>query len=94
MFRYIADRCKTKKVDVSICGEITGKPLEALCLIALGYTTLSMPMSGVGPVKSALLATDSVKLHKFISPMLKSESDAPSIRNQLEKFCTQERIPI
>jgi phosphotransferase system enzyme I (PtsP) len=45
-------------LQTSICGEAAGKPLEALALVALGYRRLSMPASGIGPVKRALLRFD------------------------------------
>ncbi|MEL6757888.1 MAG: hypothetical protein AAFP81_15755, partial [Pseudomonadota bacterium] len=33
-------------------------PLEALCLIGLGYRSLSMPGGGIGPVKRMLRSMD------------------------------------
>jgi len=53
---------------MSICGEMAGRPLEACCLVALGFNTLSMPVTGIGPVKSALLALDAEKLRQVIEP--------------------------
>lgn len=49
--QQVEHRCRKANIPVSICGEIAGRPLEALCLIGLGFTRLSMPAGGIGPVK-------------------------------------------
>ena len=41
---------------MTLCGEIGGKPLEAMALLAIGYRGLSMSPAAIGPVKAALLA--------------------------------------
>jgi len=45
-------------VPVSLCGEAASHPLEALVLAALGITTLSMPASGILPIKAMLSQVD------------------------------------
>ncbi len=45
-------------VPVSICGEVASRPLEALVLAALGVTTLSMPASGILPLKAMFAQLD------------------------------------
>ena len=91
---HIAKRCKAHDVDVSICGEMAGRPIEALCLIAIGYENLSMPVTGIGPVKSAVLALDADKLAKKLKPALSSKSDASSVRQLVADFCEKEGIPV
>jgi phosphotransferase system enzyme I (PtsP) len=56
--------CKRNNIPVSVCGEIAGRPLEALTLIALGYDSLSMPVTGIGPVKAAILKLNAQKLYR------------------------------
>ncbi|HYZ24306.1 MAG TPA: phosphoenolpyruvate--protein phosphotransferase [Rhodopila sp.] len=43
---------------VSLCGEVASRPLEALVLAALGIRTLSMPASGILPLKAMLAQVD------------------------------------
>jgi len=50
--------CDRLGIPVSVCGEVAGRPLEALCLLALGYRQLSMPAAGIGPVKRMLRSLD------------------------------------
>ena len=45
-------------VPVSVCGEVASRPLEALVLAALGVTTLSMPASGILPIKAMFAQVD------------------------------------
>ena len=51
-------------VPISVCGEAASRPLEALVLAALGVTTLSMPASGILPIKAMFAQVD---LHAFRS---------------------------
>jgi phosphotransferase system enzyme I (PtsP) len=50
----IVFRCATLGTRLSFCGEDAGRPVEAACLSALGFRTLSMRPASVGPVKSIL----------------------------------------
>jgi len=94
LLSHIARRCKANKTQVTVCGEIAGKPLEAICLAALGFENLSMPVTGVGPVKSALLALDAGKLAALLKPKITSTSDADSLRQAIIEFCEKEGVPV
>jgi len=94
LFSHIAKRCKANKTQVTVCGEVAGKPLEAICLTALGFENLSMPVTGIGPVKSALLALDAGKLATLLKPQTASGSDADSLRQTIIEFCEKEGIPV
>ncbi len=54
----IVTKCQAHKTPLSFCGEDAGRPLEAVCLAALGLHTLSMRPASIGPVKQALMKTD------------------------------------
>ena len=90
----ISSRCRAHKVPITICGEMGGSPLEAICLIAIGYSNLSMPVAGIGPVKNAVLALDAQKLAKLLKPLLSSSSDADTVRRHAKEFCMQEGIAV
>jgi phosphotransferase system enzyme I (PtsP) len=55
---------------VTICGEMGGRPLEALALLALGVDRLSITPAGIGPIKamvrSADLAAASTAMHGWL----------------------------
>ncbi len=94
MMKFIADGCRRSNVPVSVCGEMAGRPLEAICLIALGFHTLSMSVTGIGPVKSAALALDAQKLRDYIEPLIRVDSRLSSVREEVKLFCMKEGIPI
>lgn len=94
ILRFIADRCHKAGVPVSVCGEIAGRPLEAMCLIALGFDTLSMSVTGIGPVKAAGLALDAAALRDVIIPLIHVDSRVNSVREHVRKFCMDTGIPI
>lgn len=47
----IVQRCVETDTPVSFCGEDAGRPIEAICLAAMGLHTLSMRPASIGPVK-------------------------------------------
>ncbi|GAA4222976.1 phosphoenolpyruvate--protein phosphotransferase [Sagittula marina] len=51
----IVKRCEATQTPLSFCGEDAGRPIEALCLAAIGIRTLSMRPASIGPVKSLLM---------------------------------------
>ncbi|MCU9838348.1 phosphoenolpyruvate--protein phosphotransferase [Ruegeria sp. WL0004] len=62
----IVERCDESGTPLSFCGEDAGRPIEAVCLAAMGIRTLSMRPASIGPVKSLLLRTDLRKLREII----------------------------
>lgn len=50
----IAARCDLFETPVSFCGEDAGRPVEALCFVAMGLRNLSMRPASIGPVKHML----------------------------------------
>jgi len=94
ILKFIADRCKMNNTPVSVCGEIAGRPLEATVLTALGYRTLSMPVTGIGPVKAALLKLDAAALEAEILPHINVESRLSSLREIVKDFCVRHAIPV
>jgi phosphotransferase system enzyme I (PtsP) len=82
----IREEAASVNLPVSICGEAAGRPLEALAFAALGFTRLSMPASGVGPVKRMLLSLDVAEAAAAVANMLKTP--AHTIRAELTEFAT------
>jgi phosphotransferase system, enzyme I, PtsP len=85
--KRIHDDCEAIGLPVSICGEAAGRPLEAMALTALGFRRLSMPASGVGPVKAMLRSLDARAAMEALAPMLRS--DQASLREELTYFANK-----
>jgi len=62
----IVYRCATLGTRLSFCGEDAGRPIEAACLTALGFRSLSMRPASIGPVKSLLRRTDLNELRDIL----------------------------
>ncbi len=79
--KMIAETCARLDLPVSVCGECTGRPLEALALIALGFRRLSMPAGGIGPVKRMIRSLKLKPLEEaFLDRLSKSNG---AFRNDL-----------
>jgi phosphotransferase system, enzyme I, PtsP len=80
--------------QLTLCGEMGGKPLEALALIGLGYRGLSMTPSSIGPVKALVLAADVGEVTAYLRAELdKDGGDAP-IRERLRDYAERRGLPI
>lgn len=62
----IVMRCSDSATPLSFCGEDAGRPIEAVCLAAIGLHRLSMRPASIGPVKSLILRTDLDGLYDVI----------------------------
>ncbi|AHD08815.1 phosphoenolpyruvate--protein phosphotransferase [Phaeobacter gallaeciensis] len=63
----IVERCEKSGTPLSFCGEDAGRPIEAVCLAAMGLRVLSMRPASVGPVKSLLMRVDLNDIRKIIT---------------------------
>lgn len=94
ILKFIATGCSANGKAAAVCGSMASRPIEAITLIALGYDSLSMPVTGIGPVKSAILALDAEKLRKRIDPLINLQSRLSTIRDEVKLFCLEEGIPV
>jgi phosphotransferase system enzyme I (PtsP) len=90
----IAEKSRQYGKPVTVCGELASQPLGALALTALGYRSLSLTPSAVGPVKAMLLDLDSRKASEFLSLLIEKPTSTVAIRAQLEKFAASESLQI
>ncbi len=88
----IRESCERHSTALTLCGEMAGNSLEAMALIALGFRSISMAPTSIGPVKQMLLKLDSVKAGAFLRDQF--ESDQSSLREPLVGFARQHKIPL
>jgi len=62
----IVQRCAASDTPLSFCGEDAGRPVEAVCLAAIGIPTLSMRPASIGPVKHMLRRVDLDRVRHII----------------------------
>ena len=92
--KTVVDKAAAHGKPVALCGELASKPIGALALVALGYRSLSLAPSALGPVKAMLLDLDCRKAGALLSPMLEGPSGNASIRQRLEAFATAEGLQL
>lgn len=92
--RLIVDSARTHGVPLTMCGELAGRPIEALALLAIGMTRLSMGASSIGPIKEMVLALDLAPIQDAIAKALADGTDVGSIRELLTELGQKQNLPI
>jgi phosphotransferase system enzyme I (PtsP) len=92
--KEIADKALAYKKPVTLCGELASQPIGALALVGIGYRSLSLTPSAVGPVKAMLLDLDSRKIAEFLCPLIEQSSRGVPIRSRLETFAVDNGLQI
>ncbi len=77
LFADIARRAAKAKIPVSLCGEMAGKPLEALALLGVGLRSLSMNPVSVAPVKAMVRSLDLPRFARFLGDLLVRGEPSP-----------------
>ncbi len=54
----LVEPCRAAGVPLAVCGEMGGRPLEALALIGIGIDRLSITPAAVGPIKAMIRTLD------------------------------------
>ena len=90
--RLIVEKGKQHGKSVTLCGELGGKPLEAMGLAGVGLTSMSMVPSGIGPVKAMVRSLDQGKLWAFMQPLLSSGKH--SLRQDLADFAKANGVEV
>jgi phosphotransferase system enzyme I (PtsP) len=81
-------------VPVSLCGEAASRPLEALALVGLGFTSLSMPASGILPIKALLAELDLAAFRPVLTSIRRNASGAASLREPIAVWAREHGLPV
>ncbi len=90
--RSIIQAAARHKTEVTLCGEIGGRALEVIALIAIGFRSLSMAPASIGPVKAMILSLDAGRAAAHFSPMI--DRDTGSLREELRRFAENEGLEL
>jgi len=88
--RLVVEKAALHGKPVTLCGELGGRPLEAMGLIGIGLTSISMVPSAIGAVKAMIMTLDQRKLWAFMEPLL--NSPLHSIRADLLEFAQRNGV--
>lgn len=92
--QMIAQKGAAAGTSVTLCGEIGGRPLEAMALIGIGYRGLSMSPASIGPVKAAILAMDAGEVAALVQDLIAQKDGAASLRTQLRAYAEAKGVPL
>jgi len=90
--RSLVKAARKHRVPINVCGEMAGRPVEAMTLIGLGIRSLSMAPASVGPVKAMILSMDVGKVTDKVENLLKAGSE--NVRDELENFAESQGIEL
>jgi phosphotransferase system, enzyme I, PtsP len=90
--RILLEAGKKFNVPITLCGEMAGRPLEAMALIGLGFRSISMAPASIGPVKTMILSLNAKKLSAFLDDRLAIGD--PNLRQSLARFAEEYEIEV
>jgi phosphotransferase system, enzyme I, PtsP len=73
VFRFlkrIVVQARAADVPVRICGEMGGRPLEAMALMGIGVENFSITPAGVGPLKAMIRSLDAAAIRSRMDQLL------------------------
>ena len=90
----LVEGCRAAGVGLSVCGEAAARPAEALTLVGLGIETLSMPSSGVLPVKALLAECDLPAFRQVLDAARRTAGGAASLREPIVAWAREHGLAI
>ncbi len=92
--KSIVDAGDRAGTPVTLCGEMGGRPLEALALLAIGYRSLSMSPASIGPVKAMILGLDLEQARLFLASLMAGDEGRHSLREHLRQYANANGVPL
>lgn len=90
LIRLIINSSAEAHGELSLCGEMAGKPLDAMALLGLGLRTLSMQPANIGPIKMMIRSMDLSEVSPFVDKLC-GRTDH-SLRTRLTAFAAERGI--
>ena len=92
VIRRVAVQTRAAGVPIGVCGEMGGRPLEAMALIGLGIDRLSITPAAIGPVKAMIRSLDATALRAEIDSFLRQP--LRSLRAELTAWADRNGVAI
>ena len=90
--KRVIDSCDAAGVPARICGEMGGRPLEAMALIGLGADKFSITPAAVGPVKAMVRSLDVAAVRSRMHQLL--QKPPQDMRRALTDWARRHRVLI
>ena len=92
--KEIVDAGRRHNVPVTLCGEMAGRPIATMALVAIGFRSISMAPPSIGPVKSMLLELDIGAVRAIVERHLASQAPKADLKAELADFARAGGVPI
>ena len=90
--KRVVAQCAEAGVPVRICGEMGGRPLEAMALIGLGISNFSITPAAIGPVKAMIRSLDAAAIQGRMEKLL---AKAPrEMRKTLTEWAKRHKVAL
>jgi phosphotransferase system enzyme I (PtsP) len=73
---------------------MASKPLSAMALLGIGFRSISMSPTAIGPVKAMLLGLDIGQLSEVLMAALDDDTPGVSVRDLLLRHAEEHNIPV
>ena len=90
LIRLIVQSAAENSGDLSLCGEMAGRPLDAMALLGLGIRTLSMQPGQIGPIKMMIRSLNLGEVSAFVDRLCGRVDH--SLRTRLSAFAAERGI--
>jgi phosphotransferase system enzyme I (PtsP) len=92
--KHIVDMAAKYDVPLTMCGELAGRTVEALALLAIGMTKLSMSPPSIGPIKEMILGLELKPIRAAVTAALAEGTNGPPIRELLLDWAARQMLAI
>ena len=92
--RAISRTASAAGKPLTLCGEIAGRPIDAIGLAAIGFRTLSMASAAIGPVKTAIRALELKPFAERFNALVDRGASASDIRAETQAWAENNSVPL
>ena len=92
--RHIVDMAGRYGVPITMCGELAGRTVEALALLAIGMTRLSMSPPAIGPIKEMVMGMELKPIRAAVAAALGEGQHGVGIRELLVDLALKQGLVI
>jgi phosphotransferase system enzyme I (PtsP) len=90
--RRVVKQAREAGVPIRVCGEMGGRPLEAMALIGIGIEQLSITPAAIGPIKAMIRSLDAARVRVKLEQLL--EKPPASMRKTLSDWAKRHKVAI
>jgi len=92
--RHIVDMARRYNVPITMCGELAGRTIEALALMAIGMTRLSMSPPAIGPIKEMVMSMELKPIQAAVAAALGEGQYGVGIRELLMDLAAKQGLVV